>query len=414
MMSTEHFPHLPWSRQASIYCINVRQYTAEGTLAAVAAHLPRLAAMGVGILWFMPIQPIGQKNRKGSEGSYYSVADYTAVNPAFGTLEDFKHLVAQAHALGMKVILDWVANHTAWDHPWVAQNPAWYQKDAQGQIHSYVYTPAPGAEPEFWTDVVGLDFPSNPPLWPAMQAAMAFWLREADIDGFRCDVASLVPTPFWEQTRAVLSAIKPVFMLAESEAVDLHAKAFDMTYDWRLYETLKAIAQGRAGAAELKAWWEREQATYPSDAYRMRYTSNHDINSWQGDDVAHYGAAFEAMAVLAATLPGMPLVYGGQEALLARKLAFFERDPISWGNLSKLPLAPMYTRLLQLKARHPALANGVQGGSLEWLQSDDAAVLAFQRAAGERRVRVVVNLSPRVRQHGGMPLPAWGWTLSEH
>ena len=202
------FAHVPWSHQASIYEVNVRQYTPEGTFSAFEAHLPRLAAMGVGILWFMPIQPIGVQNRKGGLGSYYSIRDYTAVNPEFGTLADFQRLVQRAHALGMKVILDWVANHTAWDHTWVTQHPDWYKKDASGKIHAYTYRASPEAEPEYWTDVVGLDYRA-PALWPAMTEAMAFWLREADIDGFRCDVAGLVPMDFWNEARPALDRIKP-------------------------------------------------------------------------------------------------------------------------------------------------------------------------------------------------------------
>jgi len=397
------FAHVPWSHQASIYEVNVRQYTVQGTLAAFELHLPRLAAMGVGILWFMPIQPIGTLHRKGTLGSYYSISDYTAVNPEFGTLDDFRRVVRQAHALGMKVILDWVANHTAWDHAWVTQHPDWYQKDASGQIHSYTFRPSPEAEPEDWTDVVGLDY-AQPALWPAMIEAMRFWLREAELDGFRCDVASLVPTPFWEQARAALDAVKPVFMLAESDAPELHARAFDMTYDWRLYDTLKLIARGKAGVPELKAWWTKEQATYPAHAYRMRYTSNHDINSWHGDDARHYGPAFEAMAVLAATLPGMPLVYSGQEAALDRQLAFFEKDSIAWGGCAR---EPFYTHLLALKAAHPALGNGAEGGTLEWLDGGHRSLAAFRRQRGHDWVNVTVNLS---EQSIGK-LGPWGWHI---
>jgi len=405
--STPGFTHVPWSHQASIYEVNVRQYTPEGTLRAFEAHLPRLAAMGVGILWLMPIQPIGVKNRKGGLGSYYSIRDYTAVNPEFGTLADLQGLVQRAHALGMKVILDWVANHTAWDHAWVADHPDWYKKDAAGQIHAYTYRATPEAEPEYWTDVVGLDY-RNPALWPAMTEAMRFWLREADLDGFRCDVASLVPTPFWAQARVALDAIKPVFMLAESDAVDLHAQAFDMTYDWKLYDTLKLVAKGQAGAESIKAWWAREQAAYPADAYRMRYTANHDSNSWHGHDAGFYGAAFQAMAVLAATLPGMPLVYSGQETGLSRQLAFFEKDPIAWHSM---PHAALYTELLQLKKAHPALGNGREGGTLHWLPSDNAAVLAYRRQRGADQLTITVNLSAREQASAGRTLPAWGWHI---
>ncbi|MDE2081059.1 MAG: DUF3459 domain-containing protein [Burkholderiales bacterium] len=399
--------HVAWSRHTSLYEVNVRQFSAAGTLAEVQAQLPRLQAMGVGALWFMPLQPIGVLNRKGTLGSYYSIRDYTAVNPEFGTLADFKRLVARAHALGMKVLLDWVANHTAWDHPWVRQHPAWYQRDAQGRIHAFVYPAAPGSAPEVWADVVGLDY-HQPGLWPAMTDAMAFWLREADIDGFRCDVAGLVPIPFWTQARAALSRIKPMFMLAEADLPALHRRAFDATYDWDLCTTLQRVAQGRDKPTALHAWWQREQAKYPPDAYRMAFTTNHDINSWAGSDRELYGQAFEAMAVLAATLPGLPLVYGGQEAGLDRRLAFFERDPIAWKGLR---LQGLYTRLLQLKRTHAALANGAAGGALQWQPAAHPQVLAYTRQRDGEVLRVTANLGPDPAEQGGRALAPWGWRI---
>ncbi|MEY3637431.1 MAG: Alpha-amylase 2 [Pseudomonadota bacterium] len=257
--------HVSWSRSANIYEVNVRQYTPEGTLNAFAAHLPRLHQMGVDILWFMPIQPIGKLKRKGKLGSYYAVADYAAVNPEFGTLKDFKALVQQAHALGMKVIIDWVANHTAWDHVWVKQHPDWYLKNDKGEIHSFQYDN--GTEVEDWSDVVGLDY-SQKPLWTAMTQAMQFWVKEADIDGFRCDVAQLLPLKFWQQARAKLDALKPMFMLAESDNAQLHDQAFDMTYDWALQNVLKKIAKGQADVRDLQAYLVATKAAYPADAYR--------------------------------------------------------------------------------------------------------------------------------------------------
>ncbi len=411
------FRHVDWSHQASLYEVNVRQFTPEGTLAAFEAHLPRLAQMGVGALWFMPIQPIGVKHRKGGQGSYYAIRDYTAVNPGFGTLADFRRVVDQAHALGMKVLLDWVANHTAWDHPWVTSHKTRYKLDAHGEPYAVTFregTP----HVEYWTDVVGLDYlhpGAQADLWPAMTEAMAFWLREAHIDGFRCDVASLVPTPFWEQARIKLDAIKPVFMLAESDAVDLHRSAFDMTYDWDLHDQLRAIAQGKADAQALRAWWQRRQAKYPADAYRMTFTGNHDSNSWHGSDVEFYGSvpAFKAMAVLAATLPGMPLVYGGQEAFYEKRLKFFERDPIDWKDY---PLAGFYAELLSLKKARPALGNGQHGGGLQWHDTGSEQVVAYTRERGTSRVWVAVNLGARpqatpVPGGGSATLPPWGWMI---
>ncbi len=406
------FSHVPWAQQASTYEVNLRQFTAEGTLKAFAKHLPRLAQMGVGLLWFMPLQPIGQQNRKGSLGSYYAISDYTAVNPEFGTLADFKAVVDAAHALGMKVILDWVANHTAWDHAWVTQHKERYKLNDRGEVFSVTF--GKGEEVEYWTDVVGLNY-AEPSLWPAMTDAMAWWLREADIDGFRCDVASLVPTPFWEQTRTALERIKPVFMLAESDAVDLHANAFDMTYDWDLLKQLRAIARGQAGASALHAWWRRRQETYPPDAYRMTFTANHDSNSWHGSCAEFYGSVdcFKAMAVLAVLLPGMPLIYGGQESFLDRRLAFFERDPIRWGDLA---LADFYGELLALKRKHPALANGQMGGTLTWRDTGQPAVLGFARQRGPDRLEVLVNLGPQAQQAQladgtAVHLAGWGWHI---
>ena len=407
------FPHVPWSHQTNIYEVNVRQFTPEGTLTAFEAHLPRLQQLGVSLLWFMPIQPIGKKERKGGLGSYYAIQDYTAVNPEFGTLQDFRRIVAKAHALGMKVILDWVANHTAWDHPWVQTHKERYKLNETGEVFSVTFN-AGTPQVEYWTDVVGLNY-QDPGLWMAMTDAMAFWLKEADIDGFRCDVASLVPTPFWEQARAKLDRIKPVFMLAESDKVDLHAKAFDMTYDWDLFDQLRAIAKGKADASALKAWWARREAKYPSDAYRMNFTANHDSNSWHGSCKEFYGsqACFKAMAVLAAMLPGVPLIYGGQETFFDKRLAFFEKDPIQWRDY---PLAGLYAELLALKARHAALANGTYGGTLVWLDTGDAAVVGFRRQCGASQVDVHVHLGTGRREAktaggGSLTLPSWGWTI---
>lgn len=418
MRTASGFAHEPWSRQMSLYAVNVRQYTAEGTLRAFEAELPRLADLGVGMLWFLPIQPIGKEQRKGRLGSYYSIRHYTAVNPEFGTLEDFKRVVDRAHALGMKVLLDWVANHTAWDHPWVRQHPQWYQKDAQGRIHAYTFRATPDSAPEYWTDVVGLDYGARE-LWPAMTEAMDFWVRETGIDGFRCDVAALVPLEFWTQARKTLQRRKPLFMLAEAHESHLHA-AFDMTYDWDLYDQLRSIAQGRAQAPALHAWWARRCAHYQADDYRMIYTANHDSNSWHGSCAELYGSlsAFKAMAVLAALLPGMPLVYSGQEAFFEKRLQFFEKDPIDWKDR---PLQTFYRTLLRLHNTHPALAQGA-GSEFAFQEVGNDQVVAFsKRAAAARLLRpsssmqldVAVNVSDQTQTwrdpHGRIRrLGPWG------
>lgn len=379
--------HVPWSRDANIYEVNIRQFTREGTFNAFAKELPRLRKMGVDILWLMPIQPIGVENRKGKLGSYYAVRDYTAVNPEFGTLADFKRLVQQAHAMGFHVIIDWVANHSAFDNRWTTEHKDWYLHDAKGEIFPVTYTE--GAETEYWTDVTGFDY-TQPGLWKGMTDAMAFWVRETDIDGFRCDVAGKVPTPFWNQARAALDQIKPVFMLAEASKADLHEHAFDMTYGWDTAEIFKQIAKGKADAATLRKWVAAPPEQFPPDAYRMRFTSNHDINSWQGSDTELYGPSWRAMAVLAATLPGMPLVYGGQESGLDKRLAFFEKDPIDWKQYQH---AAFYAKLLKLKKTNPALWNGQAGGAIAVQDTGNDKVFAFRRQAGKNAVAVAVNLS---------------------
>jgi len=379
--------HVEWSRNANIYEVNIRQYTKEGTFKAFARHLPRLKKMGVDILWLMPVQPIGEKNRKGTLGSYYAVRDYTAVNPEFGTLDDLRSLVRQAHGMGMRVIIDWVANHTAFDNPWTVQHPDWYLKNDKGEIFPVTYTD--GAEPEYWTDVTGLDW-KNKDLWKGMQDAMLFWVREADIDGFRCDVAGKVPTPFWNEARAALDRVKPVFMLAEADKPDLHEHAFDMTYGWDTKDLFKDIAKGKADARTLKTFLEQPPKAFPPGAYRMRFTSNHDENSWSGSDVELYGPAFKAMAMLAATLPGMPLIYGGQEAGLDKRIEFFEKDPIDWKTYQ---YAPFYTELLKLKHDNRALWNGQYGAPVQVLDTGNDKVFAFRRQMEGNVVQVTVNLS---------------------
>ena len=402
--------HVPWSRQAAIYELNVRQFTADGTLKAALADLPRLKGMGVDIVWLMPIQPIGKVNRKGTLGSYYSIRDYTAVNPEFGTLADARAFVQAAHSLGMKVILDWVANHTAFDHPWTREHKDWYKLDAHGDIFPVTFNAGQPSE-EHWSDVTGLNY-DRPALRDAMIAAMTFWVRETDLDGFRCDVAGAVPTPFWERARRELDAVKPMFMLAESDKIDLHRSAFDMTYSWDLAALFHHIGQGKAGAVELRDWAAKEPHGYPRSAYRMRFTTNHDFNSWNGTDAELYGANYLPLAVLTFTLPGMPLIYGGQESRLTKRLEFFEKDPIAWQTTE---LAPFYAKLLALKHAHPALANGQYGGALALPDVGNDQVFAFTRSVPADSVTVVVNVTASEQKFrlGGneRSLPAHGWLI---
>jgi len=403
--------HVPWSRSAVIYEVNLRQYTQEGSINAFAKSLPRLKKMGVDVIWLMPIHPIGERNRKGALGSYYASKDYYAIAPEYGSMDDLRALVKQAHGMGMKVILDWVANHTAWDNPWTTQHPGWYKKNDKGEIYPVTFTNEAGGIEE-WTDVVGLDY-SNKELWQGMTDAMAYWVKQADIDGFRCDAAGLVPTAFWDQARAKLDQIKPMFMLAEWDQPALHEHAFDMSYDWPMSHMIKQIAQGKAGVPELQKLLTAPPKAYPRSAYRMEFTNNHDINSWDGTDNGLYGPAYQAMAVLSFTLPGMPLIYGGQEAGLDKKLNFFEKDPIDW---SQLKYADFYSKLTALKHHNPALWNGEAGGPLQLLDAHNEHVFAFQRQQGANKVTVAVNLSgieQRYTLSGAKSnaLPAWGWKI---
>jgi glycosidase len=378
--------HPDWSRHAVIYEVNVRQFTPEGTLVALQRHLPRLKRLGVDILWVMPVQPIGVKNRKGVLGSYYAISDYTAVNPEFGTEADFKAFVQTAHRLGMKVILDWVANHTAFDHAWTRQHRDFYVTRADGTIINARDNEGHDTD---WTDVAELNF-DNPALRRAMINEMRWWLVRTGIDGFRCDVAGGVPTEFWIDARRELESSRAgLFMLAEAEDPRLHA-AFDMTYAWQLFHLLNDIAQGKQGTSALDAYLARDDSLFGRDAYRMTFTSNHDENSWSGTEFERMGANHQAAFVLSATVQrSMPLLYTGQEVTTKKRLRFFEKDTVNWSGPS---LAGFYHTVFDLRHRQPALANGSWGGVQTALRTDGGErVYAFTRTKGANTVLVAVN-----------------------
>jgi glycosidase len=381
MENNKTIKHVAWSRHANIYEVNIRQYTPEGTFKAFEKHLPRLQKMGVKILWLMPINPIGEKNRKGSLGSYYSVQNYEAVNPHFGTLNDLKALVKDAHDRGMHVIIDWVANHTAWDNVWVKEHPEWYKKDKDGNFVS----------PFDWTDVIALNY-DNPDLRKAMINAMIYWVKNADIDGFRCDVAGMVPVDFWNEARTALDKVKPVFMLAEDEDnTALVKQAFDMNYAWKMLHLMNDIAQGKKKAADIWDYLKWNNETFAPDVYRMYFTSNHDENSWNGTAFERLGEAFKVFTVFDYTIPGMPLIYSGQEAGNDKRLRFFEKDTLQW---DKLPYAAFYTRLNHLKTKNAVLENGKEGGKLIPLSKGvNDNIFAFYRQKGDKQLVVILNLS---------------------
>lgn len=374
--------HVEWSKNATIYEVNIRQYTPEGTFNAFAEHLPRLKEMGVDILWLMPIHPIGEKNRKGTLGSYYAVKDYYGVNPEFGTKEEFKKLIDMIHELGMHVIIDWVANHSAWDNELINKHPEWYTKNEEGEIISPV---------DDWTDVADFNF-EVPEMRQYMTDALKYWVSEFNIDGYRCDVAGMVPVDFWNNVRYELDEIKPVFMLAEANEPELHEYAFDMTYAWDMHFLWNEIAQGNKTIEDLVQQFEKEKTKYGSNDYRMYFTSNHDENSWKGTALERLGKAVKPFTVLSATAPAMPLVYNGQEACLDKQLDFFEKDIINWDK--ECCLDELYSQLFQLKKDNPALWNGDFGGSMEKLAtSADDKVFAFARIKDEHKVITILNLS---------------------
>ncbi len=389
--------HADWSRNAVIYEVNVRQFTPEGTFKAMENHLPRLKDLGVDILWFMPIHPISQDDRKGKLGSYYAVADYKGVNPEFGSLDDFREMVKAAHNLGMKVIIDWVPNHSGRDNAWVKNHPDWYKRDDSGKMFG----------PFDWTDVYEFDY-SNPAMRAGMTDAMSFWLREADIDGFRCDVAGRVPVSFWDENRKALEAVKPgIFMLAEATEPELLQNAFDMDYNWPMKDLFSAIAatsgqytfkdaEGKmktfpeAHAADILAQLDKEAAMYPADSYLMNMITNHDLNSWEGTEFERLGNLQGAFAVLTFTLPGMPLIYTGQEVALDRAFEFFDKDEQpAWD--SKPEVVNFYKILTTLRHTRPELAAGHKGAAVEALPTASPDVIAFRRG----NVLTIANLGSK-------------------
>lgn len=375
--------HPEWARDAVIYQINTRQFTDEGTFSAAQRQLPRLAELGVDIIWLMPIHPIGEAKRKGSLGSPYSVRDYYAVNPEFGTLEDLQAFVQEAHRLQMHVILDWVANHTAWDNPLSTEHPDWYQRNWNGEFMSTPYWD--------WTDIIDLDFEQRG-VREYMTQAMLYWVREADVDGFRADVAGYVPLDFWENVRRELDAIKPVFMLAEFDQRDVHARAFDASYSWEWNNAMHDIAMGRRDVGALFGYYSGNQSAWPHNAYRLTYTSNHDQNAWSGTMNERFGPARDAAIVLSFVGEGIPMLYNGQEAGEPARLAFFEDDPIRWRDDE---VEQLFRTLIDLKTDTSALWNGAAGARMTpVVNSMPMQVFTFTRFDQNGGVFVALNLSP--------------------
>ncbi len=395
-------PHPAWSRKAVIYEVNVRQFTPEGTFVALERHLPRLDSLGADILWIMPIQPIGKLHRKGSLGSYYSIADYTAINREHGSAADFKALVDAAHARGMRVILDWVPNHTAFDHPWITQHPDWYVHRADGSISNARDDQNHETD---WTDVAELNY-DNRDMRRAMIGAMRWWIDTMHVDGFRCDVAGGVPDDFWVEARRALTKVRPdLFLLAEAEAPRFHS-SFDMTYGWEFHHLLNELAQGKKPTSEIDAYLARQARAYPPDAYHMFFTSDHDENSWSGSEFERMGANHVPAFILSATVFGsMPLLYTGQEVSMSKRLRFFEKDTVDWAGPS---LAAFYHSVFALKHANVTLANGAAGGAQRTLATDGGSrVYAFTRSRGLNTVLVADNFGDTTARasYRGLPRP---------
>ena len=370
---------------AVIYEANIRQYSSEGTFNAFAKDIPKLKKLGVKILWIMPIHPIGVEKRKEGLGSYYSVKDYKGVNAEFGNLQDFKNLVKKAHDNGIYVIIDWVANHTAWDHPWVKQHPEYYATDKDGKMIS----------PFDWTDVVKLNY-SNPETRKVMISDMSYWLKEANIDGFRCDVAMEVPVDFWDDAFVQLEKIKPIFKLMEAEQPNLMEKSFDMSYGWDFHHIINDVAQGKKTVKDIDNYMIEHPKKYDKDDFSMLFTSNHDENSWNGTEFERMGAAVETFAALTYLMPGMPLIYNGQEYDFEKRLKFFVKDELTH---NKGKMFPIYEKLSALKNSNVALNGAKNPASYKRLTtSNDENILAFEREKDGKKVVFIANLSNQTLQ----------------
>ncbi len=375
-----------WAKNANIYEVNLRQYTLEGTFNSFNGELARLKNMGVDILWFMPIHEVSKTKRKGTLGSYYAVTDYKGVNPEHGTMQDFKNMVDSIHAHDMRIIIDWVPNHTGWDNSWIKDHPEWYTRDKDGNVIDPI-DPGTG-ESWGWTDVADLNY-DNKDMRRAMIDAMKFWVSENKIDGFRCDVAHNVPQDFWDEASKELFALGEIYMLAESEVTShRNSGAFHTTYGWSFHHLMNEIAKGEKGPSDIVSWIKEDGSKF-NQGFHMHFTSNHDENSWSGTEFERMGDAHKALAVLSYTFQGIPLVYSGQEEPLTKRLEFFEKDVIPFDSYK---YQKFYQTLNNLKHENEALWNGKYGGEIQIIESDKK-VFGFEREKNGNRVVCFINLS---------------------
>lgn len=386
-----------WMSRSVLYEVNLRQYTGEGTINAFRTHLPRLKELGVDVLWFMPIHPIGLENRKedsSSLGSYYSVKDYKAVNPDLGTKQDFKALVEECHQTGFKVVLDWVANHTAWDHKWVESNPEFYTADEEG--NRPVVALDNEGNPTDWTDVADLDY-NNPGLRSAMTDALSYWVDSFDIDGYRFDVAGFVPLDYWTSALPHIQRNKRLYLLGEWED-HRYYEAMDFLYGWNFHHHTNQLAKGEIKVEKLYDLMEENNLFGGTENpegdfhHKILFTTNHDENSWNGTVFERYGDAHKCFAALCFTLPGMPLIYSGQEVGLDRRLSFFGKDQIDW---SDQQLSKFYAGLCDMRHHATSLRIGPEGGTFEPIHEAGEGVFAFYREGSEESLLAIFNLSDK-------------------
>jgi glycosidase len=378
------FKMAEWIKSTNVYEVNLRQYTREGSFNAFAKELPRLKEMGVETIWLMPITPIAQKNKKGSLGSYYACSDYTSVNTEFGTLDDFKSLVRQAHEMGMKVIMDWVANHTGWDHTWTTTHPQYYKKDSTTNDFKI----ASGMD-----DIIELDY-KNPALRHAMTDAMLYWVKECDIDGYRCDLAFWVELDFWKEARTAIEKIKTIFWLAENDPLEHpdYYEAFDACYTWTWMHKTEDYYKKTLDLNTLDTVLNQYDAVAGENKIPLWFTTNHDENSWNGTEYEKYGNAAKALAVFSFTYNGIPLIYSGQELPNKKRLKFFDKDVIDWNG--KFELREFYKTLLTIRKDNTALISGdKKAGTLRIKTNAGEQVIAYLRKNGNDEVLVMLNLS---------------------
>jgi cyclomaltodextrinase / maltogenic alpha-amylase / neopullulanase len=421
-VAAQTYPHPPaWVADQTLYEVNLRSFSPEANLRGFRAQLPRLKVLGVGTIWFMPVYPIGSANHAGRLGSPYAVKNYRQLNPEFGTLAEFKSVVDDAHRMGMHVIIDWVGNHTALDHPWVTQHPDWYKHDPNGQFLHPMPT---------WQDVYTLNYQSAD-LRKEMIDSMSFWVREEGVDGFRCDAAEMLPLDFWAQARDALRKIKPVFMLAEGVEPELVSYAFDAAYAWDLSGNMENIVKGTKTVPDLINYLKADARILPTGKFRLNFLTNHDKNAFQGTTREVFGPAADAFTVLTFTVPGMPLIYNGQETGAEHQLNIFDHDPIVWRDD---PEARLYSTLARLKRNNFALWDAVPSAPMQFLDAGAGnSVLVFEREAAGDRIVVALNLQSQPAkilfpsaaahlqtvlgddsqsdQNGKLTLGAWGYRV---